>query len=297
MLNFSQVSGCHLKARFTRLNALKKPPATTKQFLYNALLNSSYRQIIETQLPIDSNIIWGDHNGPFEFDYRGVKEKVHAVAVVDGEPHLVKVIIVNEPIIVETLRINYDSVYVSLQALMKLSGQTGNPEIKKSIILAVNTEEFSVTKMILEADETEQENVKLKIDYILDTDSQPIAPSKSEKNCTGCNFIDICEGKTIPVASCSTCAFYSDKETKSCALGNSVGVKCSSHLYNPLLMVNHKHVKVDVQNLYVEYDDFINCNSEMGFKPSLTSDEMKSSNCQVNPVIEMLKKEFNGKVV
>ena len=301
-MNFSALAGCSLACRFSRLMALKNTGPTSKQYIYNSLLSGCYKKVIETQLPVDARIMYGDANGPFTFGYRGIKETVQAVAVINNEPHLVKVIIVNEPVIVQTLRTKFDSVYISLQALMKLSGQTGNGEIKKSLILAIDVSDYSVSQMILEADEFEQGSIKQKIDCVLASNDPNIVIHKDESKCDGCSFSPICNNETLPVVSCSTCAFFTDNELPECSLGNNVGVKCASHLYNPLLLVNHKHIKVDVQNLYVEYDEFINCNSDMGFKTSMTSDEMLASHKfnaggVKDEFIESMKSEFNAKIV
>lgn len=301
-MNFSSLAGCSLAARFSRLRALKDNGPTSNQYVYNSLLKGCQKSIIESQLPVDANIIYGDANGPFRFSYKGVSESIPAVAVINNEPHLVKVIIVNEPIIAETLRIKFESVYISLQAMMKLSGQGGKQEIKKSIILAVDVSDFTVSQVTLEADEYEQESIRQKIECILASDNAEIFIGKNEKFCGACKYSAICNNESLPVVACSTCAFFSDKEVQACSLGNSIGVKCPSHLYNPLLLVNHPHKKVDVQNLYVEYDTFINCNSDMGFKPSMTSDEMfVSQKFNATGVrdefISGIQDKFRGKIV
>lgn len=276
-MNFSSLAGCALACRFSFTKALPSPKTDSelkkKKFIYSSLLHSSYKQIIERHLP-GARIIYGDANGKFVFEYRGVKESIHAVAVINDVPYLVKVILVNEPVSEDTLPIKYQSALTSLQALMAVSGTNGRPTIEKSILIAVDTLNYDVEIFDIESDAAEQESISMKIDFIQATDRERI-PKSDCSQCPSCDYLPICDNSVLPVVSCTTCAFYSGKGVPTCGLGNNVGVKCPQHIYNPLMLVNHEQTKIDVQNLYVEYDSFINCNSDMGFKPSLTSDEMR----------------------
>ena len=198
---------------------------------------------------------------------------MQAVAVIT-EPVIVKVILVNEEVIEETLDIKYPSVKTSLQASMAYSSIGGRPQITRSLVLAINTQDYSVKHIYIDADPVLQESLKMKMDFINDL-SQRIQKVEC-KECLNCPYSPICKNETLPVVSCSTCAFYKIGE-QTCSLGNSQGIRCPQHLYNPNVLVNHSHKKVDVQNLFVEYEGFANSNNPVAGKEVLTSDAMLAS--------------------
>lgn len=273
-MNFSSLSGCTLKARFGVLKALQYTKPITGSFVYNAMLNGGYKAIIESQVPVDAKILFDMNGYQIQFEYKAFKEAVHAVVVIDNEPMIVKVILVNEPVIEETLDIKYPSVKAGLQACMNHSSIGGRPKINKSLVMAINTQDYSVSQMVINADPTEQESLNMKMDFILNL-SEPIQKVRS-KECDTCPYFPICKNDALPVVSCSSCAFYKIGE-QTCSLGNNQGIKCQQHLYNPILLVNHKHKKVDVQNLFVEYENFVNSNNPVAGKEVLTSDAMLTS--------------------
>lgn len=272
-MNFSSLAGCPLKARFGVLKALQYPKQVNGSFVYNSLLNGGYKAIIESQLPVDAKILFDINGQRITFTSKGFGESVQAVAVLD-EPTIIKVILVNEPVIEQTLNIKYPAVKAGLQACMAHSSIGGRPKINQALVLAINTQDYSVSHINIKADQVEQDNLDMKMDYIVNL-SDPIEKIRN-KDCDTCPYMPICNNETLPVVSCSSCAFYKIGE-QTCSLGNNQGIKCQQHLYNPNLLVNHKHKKVDVQNLFIEYDNFVNSNNPVIGKESLTSDEMFSS--------------------
>ena len=272
-MNFSALAGCTLKARFGILRALQHERSINGSFTYNALVNGAYAQIIESQLPVDAKILFNMNGHKITFSYNGFAESVQAVAVLD-EPVIVKVILVNEEVIEETLDIKYPSVKTSLQGCMAYSSIGGKPQIKKSLVLAVNTQDYSVNHITINADPVIQESLQMKMDFINDL-SAPIQKVEG-KECATCPYSPICKNDALPVVSCSTCAFFKIGE-QTCSLGNHQGIRCQQHLYNPNLLVNHSHKRVDVQNLFVEYEGFVNSNNPVAGKEVLTSDAMLAS--------------------
>ena len=272
-MNFSALAGCTLKARFGVLKALQFTPSVKGAFIYNSMINGSYKAIIESYLPVDAKILFNMNGQRITFAYNGFGESVQAVAVLD-EPTIIKVILVNEEVIEETLDIKYPSVKVGLQACMAHSSIGGRPKINKALVLAVNTQDYSITEIPIKADPTEQASLNSKIDFINDL-SQEIQKVRCS-DCDNCPYMPICNNDTLPVVSCSSCAFYKINE-QTCSLGNAQGIRCQQHLYNPVLLVNHKHKSVDVQNLFIEYGNFVNSNNPVAGKEALTSEAMLTS--------------------
>lgn len=272
-MNFSSLAGCTLKARFGVLKALQYTKPVNGSFVYNAMLNGGYKAIIESQLPIDAKILFDMNGHRITFSYNGFGESVQAVAVLD-EPTIIKVIIVNEKVIEETLDIKYPSVKAGLQACMFHSSIGGRPKINKALVLAVNTQDYSVIHIPINADLVEQESLNAKVDFIINL-SEPIQKVRTD-DCDSCPYLPICSNDTLPVVSCSSCAFYKINE-QTCSLGNNQGIRCEQHLYNPVLLVNHKHKSADVQNLFIEYGNFANSNNPVAGKEVLTSDAMLTS--------------------
>lgn len=273
-MNFSSLAGCMLKVRLGVLRAV--PPAKDNKsggFVYNALLNSSFKPIIERELPENTNIMFLMNGQQIVFEHAGFKEAVHAVALIP-EPVIVKVILVGEEVLEQTLDAKYPSVKIGLQAIMNHSAIGGRPKISKSLVLAINTQDYSVNHIFIHADEAQQESIDMQIDYVNNL-SEPLIKHESDE-CANCQFKSLCKNETLPVVACSTCAFYKINEP-TCALGNNQGIRCNQHLYNPILLVNHKHKSVDVQNLFIEYDNFVNSNNPVPNKVVLTSDEMFTS--------------------
>ena len=272
-MNFSSLAGCPQKARFGLLMALPKAPSVTGSFVYNSLLNGSYKSIIESQLPENTKIIFDMSGHQIKFSHKGFMESVHAVAVLD-EPTIIKVVLVNEEVIAQTLDIKYPSVNAGLQAMMNHSDIGNKPKINKALVLAINTEDFSVIHIPIEADTAIQESIDAKIDVITDLSHE--IESADCKECPTCNFKPICSNETLPVISCSTCAFYRINES-TCALNNNQGIRCDQHLYNPVVLPNHSHKSADVQHLFIEYNSFVNSNNPVSNLPVLSSDEMLES--------------------
>lgn len=272
-MNFSALAGCTLKARFGVLKALQHEKSINGSFTYNALVNGCYKAVIESQLPVDAKILFDMNGYRITFSYNGFAEAVHAVAVID-EPTIVKVILVNEEVIEETLDAKYPSVKTGLQGCMAYSSIGGRSKINKSLVLAINTQDYSVSHIQIQADPVVQESLKMKMDLINNL-SEPLQKVRVDE-CKTCPYMPICNNDVLPVVSCSTCAFYRINE-QSCSLGNHQGIRCPQHLYNPILLVNHKHKRADVQNLFIEYDNFANSNNPVAGKEVLTSDAMYTS--------------------
>jgi len=209
---------------------------------------------------------------------------------------------VNEKVIAETLDAQYPSVKIGLQLIMANSGDGSRPPIDKSLVLAIHTQDFSVTHIEILACPFEQDNLETKLDFILNLSERiEISEDLESGDCKGCPYKAICSNETLPVVSCSTCAFFRVNE-QSCALGNNQGIRCEQHLYNPVLLVNHKHEHADVQNLFIEYQDFVNSNNPVAGKTVLTSDEMFHSHKFdksgiLDPNIEAFKKTYGAKIV
>ena len=267
-MSINNIGACSLKARFDIVSPITEHENELEYFIHGALMSGSYKQIISMAFK-DHKVIFDDLGDRIVFMDRGVVGSPHAIVIVNSIPRIVNVVFSNKEKIRETIEPHIE---MSQQGFMELSASTGNSKITMSSVIFVNTYDYSIDIVDVEYDPTLAQSFNLLLEEVTDFDNTKLVPSKSEF-CYSCKYKKICNNEKLVPVTCQTCAFF-NFEGRSCTLNMQTGVSCANHLYNPNLMVNHAHISINTDELYIQYKDFVNSNNPVAFKESLTSREM-----------------------